>query len=639
MTHARLDLLFGSDEPPAPAETLSAGPLSASLQDGNLRHVRFGGHEAIRAVSCVVRDDEWGTVTPEISNLAIGRRDDGQGFTVSYDALCRKGAQSYRYRARIEGRPDGIVFHMAGEAITDFSTARLGFVVLHPIEGVSGAPVRVLHVDGREERSHFPALIEPYQPFMDIRALTHEVAPGVEVTCRMEGDSFEMEDQRNWTDASYKTYVRPIGLPWPYLIPRGEKQDQSVSLAFCGALLPEVRPTPAVRLQVGGSAGRMPRIGLQLAAAGPVTDDERALLAGLHPAHLRLRFDLRHHGEAELRRAAGLATALGAKLQLEAVLPGHDLTAEAHALACRLAAAGAQAETVFVAPAADLKGTLPGSPWPDCPPLEAVYAAVRAALPDVRLGGGSYCFFTELNRKRPPAGLLDVVTFGTAATVHAADDVSVMETLSCLPAVFKSARAIAGGGALHVGPSAIGCRDNPYGGGPAPNPDGRRMTMTDRDPRQRGLFAAAWSAGFVARCVEAGIEEATLATPADAFGVLERADDRVLLRPLYHVLRAAGLASGCPARPVLSSDPARVLAFAWEGASGPEMMAANLTAGPVQLRIHGADGLAWRGVLDAGTLDQAGEQPRHLDATEPHDADAELTLEAYGVCRLGVERG
>ena len=27
---------------------------------------------------------------------------------------------------------------------------------------------------------------------------------------RMEGDTFEMEDQRNWSDASYKTYVRPL---------------------------------------------------------------------------------------------------------------------------------------------------------------------------------------------------------------------------------------------------------------------------------------------------------------------------------------------------------------------------------------------------------------------------------------------
>jgi hypothetical protein len=31
----------------------------------------------------------------------------------------------------------------------------------------------------------------------------------------MEGDAWEMEDHRNWLDASFKTYVRPLALPYP----------------------------------------------------------------------------------------------------------------------------------------------------------------------------------------------------------------------------------------------------------------------------------------------------------------------------------------------------------------------------------------------------------------------------------------
>jgi hypothetical protein len=46
----------------------------------------------------------------------------------------------------------------------------------------------------------------------------------------MEGDVFEMEDQRNWSDASYKTYVRPLALPWPYRIPAGETVTQRIVL-------------------------------------------------------------------------------------------------------------------------------------------------------------------------------------------------------------------------------------------------------------------------------------------------------------------------------------------------------------------------------------------------------------------------
>ena len=73
-------------------------------------------------------------------------------------------------------------------------------------------------------------------PFQDIRALSHEVTPGTWVTCTMEGDTFEMEDQRNWSDASYKTYVRPLARPWPYTLPKGEKVPQAVRLAVTGKL-------------------------------------------------------------------------------------------------------------------------------------------------------------------------------------------------------------------------------------------------------------------------------------------------------------------------------------------------------------------------------------------------------------------
>ena len=70
---------------------------------------------------------------------------------------------------------------------------------------------------------------------MDLRALTHEAAPGLRVTCRMEGDTFEMEDQRNWTDASYKTYVRPLALPWPYTLEAGPGLEQAVTLTVDAA--------------------------------------------------------------------------------------------------------------------------------------------------------------------------------------------------------------------------------------------------------------------------------------------------------------------------------------------------------------------------------------------------------------------
>ena len=54
------------------------------------------------------------------------------------------------------------------------------------------------------------------------------------------------------------------------------------------------------------------------------------------------------------------------------------------------------------------------------PTFEEIYAAARRRFPGVTLGGGMAAYFTELNRKRPPTGALDYVTFTTCPNVHAA---------------------------------------------------------------------------------------------------------------------------------------------------------------------------------------------------------------------------
>ena len=62
---------FGTEEPVAPVRLLKAGPLTAELEGGNLRYVRFDGVEMLRAISFIVRDRNWGTYSPRISGLNI----------------------------------------------------------------------------------------------------------------------------------------------------------------------------------------------------------------------------------------------------------------------------------------------------------------------------------------------------------------------------------------------------------------------------------------------------------------------------------------------------------------------------------------------------------------------------------------
>src|ERR1700679_2929328 len=93
--------LFGTEEAVEPPRLLTAGPLTAEFEGGNLRYIRFDGAEMLRAVSFIVRDKNWGTYNPTITGLTVVEDDDG--FRVAYDAVARDGSQQFRYSAVIVG--------------------------------------------------------------------------------------------------------------------------------------------------------------------------------------------------------------------------------------------------------------------------------------------------------------------------------------------------------------------------------------------------------------------------------------------------------------------------------------------------------------------------------------------------------
>ena len=74
--------LYGTDQPTVEPRVLKAGALSAELEAGNLRQIRLGGVEVIRAISYIVRDKDGATYSPVITELEIDSSTDR--FEVSY---------------------------------------------------------------------------------------------------------------------------------------------------------------------------------------------------------------------------------------------------------------------------------------------------------------------------------------------------------------------------------------------------------------------------------------------------------------------------------------------------------------------------------------------------------------------------
>lgn len=515
---------WGTDEAPAPQRLLRAGPLEVVLEGAALRWVRLDGVEALRGVAFLVRDRDWGTLEPA---LTVERLEEGEdAFALVLRAAYASGGARLTARLTVEGRPDGLTVAAEAEADAPFETNRAGFSVLHPAR-MAGLPVRVVHGDGREEAARFPAMIDPWRPFADIRALT-VACDGVEATCRLEGETFEMEDQRNWTDASFKTYCRPLELPWPYRVEPGAPLRQLLALALrrvspAAAAPVPAAPSPGSPLQplpaqpIAADAAPLPPTAIangarapQIALAVSAAEVDAALTAvaalrDCAPQRLLLTC-APGDGAAAFAAFARLAAAVPqAALDLECVVGSvEDYAAEIAAVA--EAARGLPLASVMLCPAADRQSTPPGAAWPPAPPLEALYAAGRRAFGGLPLGGGMVSYFTELNRKRPPTAAIDFISWSTTPLVHAADDASVMETLEALPAVMATAAEIAGLLPRRIGPSTIAMRMNPYGAGVTPNPQRRRLCMAAEDPRQHAAFGAAWLVGYAAAIAPFGAE-------------------------------------------------------------------------------------------------------------------------------------
>jgi hypothetical protein len=574
--------IFGTLEPPVQRQTLAAGPLTAVLEAGQLRDIRWHGALVLRGIAYLLRDADWGTLQVELSDLAV--EEDATVFRVSYTAR----ADGLTYAARIEGRADGqLVFSATAKATADFLTNRTGFVVLHP-DTAAGGPLVITHGDGTEERTVFPARILPDQPAFDIAALTHHPAPGLVAVTRLAGGVFEMEDQRNWADASFKTYVRPVAWPRPYTLPAGSSETQSVALEVTGAPQPEARPAAPVL-----PAMTVPPLWLRLDPRQPVPD--RLCLPGL--AHgLILRCDALPD-PSRLAAAVALAAREGMELAVEVALPARDAGAEAAELSGALA--DHALPLVMVSLSRDAR-TRPSGSLPDGErPFDEIAAALRSALPGQQFAFGTPAFFTEFNRNPPPPG--SAAFFSVAATVHAADDASVMETLGVLPEIARSAALRCPGAGLVPGPLTLAPTVSPYAPSLAVTDGTTRTCMAAHDPRHAALFGATHLVGVVAALAPASLALA----PAFATGPWGLAGPDGAPLPLAHVHVAIAAARG---RPLLRATVGETLAeIEWQGGA----ITANLSASRVLLGAsqHPQEFLSatgWCGQANQRTLSSLG---------------------------------
>ncbi len=607
--------LRGTDEPTGERIQLAAGSLRMCFEPdiGFLRYVRLGDQEILRGLYSAVRDHNWDTIAPEITGLDVNLSE--QAFKVVFDVAHVAREIDFRWRGTITGGPDGRVsFEMDGEAHSSFSRNRIGFCVLHSPATVAGKPCSIEKADGTFDEGRFPEAISPNQPFEDIRAIHHEVMPGVTAEVRLEGDVFEMEDQRNWTDASYKTYCTPLALPFPVEIEKGTKVSQKVTVRLSGtpAACVDSDGEPVVLTVNPQDSGPLPAIGLGMASHGSeLTQPEISELQTMHLSHLRVDVRLAEAAwEAVLERAVREAGALGIDLEVAAHV-SDAASAELDSLAAGLAGLDVSVCRVLVYHVAE---AVADREWVDI-------ARERLAATGAAIVSGANAYFTELNRNRPDVVALDGVCYSLNPQVHAFDDASLMETLVAQGWTVDSTRTFTGSLPVHVSPVTLSPRFNPNSTGPEPSPGSGELPASV-DTRQMSLLGAAWTVGSLKYLSESGAASVTYFETTGWKGVLETeagsGEPFPALPsgafPLAHVFTwFGGMKSGEVLRTV-STDPLRVDGLALRRDRWTRLLIANMSSKKqcVRVNLPGMTGSARVEALNAETVERAVSEPRRF---------------------------
>ncbi len=613
---------YGRTDPPPARHRLRAGPLTALLEDADLRRVRFGDIEVAQRIYLAVRDEVWNTIPARYNDWQLDISADH--FTVGFTAVHRYGDIDFSWRGEITGTAEGVIsYTMNGFAGSDFRYCKIGFNVHHPPRGAVGRPFQAHTPDGSIEGvlpariapqlfqdGHLTAMFAPYD------SLILEPREGITVRFDFTGDLFEMQDHRNWTDGNFKSYGTPLSVPFPMTAHVGQTLYQGVRLQVSGPA-----PTPPAeesvhRLTIGRPNGRhLPPIGTCTAShGGTLSEREAALLRALRLDHLRIDLHLDQPGwEDELRRAATIAESLGSGLELALFVTDDTDTAIGECAALLQALSLTPARVLVFQDSGGrsvVAGSTPGGL------VRRVRERLRPLPADLPLAGGTKQFFAEINRDPPETDAMDAVVFSINPQVHACDDTSLIENLAAQADVVASARALCADRPIVISPVSFIGHDGPYAAGP-PQPGDLPGNV---DVRQVSLFGAGWTAISVKYLAESGAASLTYYETTGRLGLLETDDGPALpdrfpsepgtVFPLYHVFADLAEWKGAELPAVQTDDSLAVDGLAVRDDAGMHLLVANLTEQPRTVTIGPFTGRQARvRLLDEETALQAMRDP------------------------------
>jgi len=501
---------------------LHAGPVQMLYESGFLRYITYGETEILRMIYFALRDENWATLSLQTEQEVTDIQADH--FTIEYDAYHEKdGRRIFQWRVSISGFADGsLEFMIRGRALTDLLKNRAGFCILHPISAAR-QPCKILHPTGAVSKSFFPDQVDPVNPFKLIRGFQWE-AGGRWYSLDFEGDLFETEDQRNWSDASFKTFCTPLSLPFPVKLHTGETVFQKVQFKPLETLAALRTPDPTIKIRSTHRRFPTPRIGTGASTEiGSLDPETLAVLRSLQLDHYRIDLNLsRPAWEAEGLREYQNSVSLGCSPYFALHLTAPCLhQIERFIGFCHSHRIRPQYILLL---SEDHPVTSPDAL--SCLPV------IRSAFTEAKTGAGTDFNFTEIYRHRMETSGLDFVSFSVNPQVHAFDDRTLIENTGSLEELVLSAKHKFGANmGIHISPITLRMRRNPN----ATDPEKRNFTNQQKtDPRQKTFLGAAYALGSLKRLALGGCEAVTLYQSAGNQGLLSAEGEAY---PVFHALK------------------------------------------------------------------------------------------------------
>ncbi|KAA9089577.1 hypothetical protein [Microbacterium radiodurans] len=563
------------------------GEWTFDLRGDEFADLAWRGRRVLRSIRAVVRDRDWNTidlvvdrVTPAESSLTLHVRTDD-------DRMPFRGV----VRAEVRGADLRVLCDL--EAAEPVETNRTGLVALIP-PAAAGARLDVEHATGTASSTALPVAISPHQPVLDVAGIRWS-EDGLAVGLAFDGDVFEIEDQRNWTDASFKVYSRPLSLPFPYPVDAGERVRQAVLITADVSAPPAAHADDAVvDLR---PAGVFPMIGLSASTAPDRAPDHVGRTTGARVgsgsdvAITLVELDLAWPG---WRAALDRAVTEGRPLDARLVLPAEaGVSAEADAgIAAVLAEAIAALTAHPLVRVTAFQPTGPARHISDAVSVALLRTALQRAGLEVPVVGGSRAHFTELNRERHrlPGDLAGTV-FSVTPLFHSRDTEQLVESLAVQRLVAAQAVEVARGTPVHIGPITLRPHFNDVATTAPPRPaasdlsSGYGTHLIDADDsRQSAPELAAWTIASAAALAVPGVASLTFFESWGPRGILDASG---VARPVAAAMRALALLAGHEAESGSSPD-GLIWALAARTADGISVLAANLDRVPRRAELHAA---------------------------------------------------